>query len=219
MVYCNTANKIWLRISNQECCRQRTCTSTEILWVPLPSQKRCDVSYYWDWNYCQSTSSHDRTFFGGPDYDKIISTIPPSYWGFIKSWDSVAKSDRTMNSLTFFLLKEDSLAKKWNRGKMDHQNAAFFTRNWPSEKRTDSREPLGRGRDKSGRVWWKCDHFGRRQHHKRVCTYHRCNRPEHTIEVCKRLFLHISNMHIEMHTWMVCRFRCNWTHDWPTLIL
>ncbi|EFX64127.1 hypothetical protein DAPPUDRAFT_266998 [Daphnia pulex] len=56
---------------------------------------------------------------------KIISSIPSRYRGFMSARDSVPISDQTINSLTSRLLKEDSLAKKWKREKMDHQDAAF----------------------------------------------------------------------------------------------
>ncbi|XP_045034653.1 uncharacterized protein LOC116930531 [Daphnia magna] len=116
---------------------------------------------------------------------KIINTLPPSFRGFMSAWDSVPIPDRTINSLTSRLLKEECLMKQWNRGKMYHQDAAFFSKNFPPSRWPDSYTPCGRVRGKKGRGSWRNDHPSRRQPY-RTCTYHRCGRPKHTIDVCRQ---------------------------------
>lgn len=62
---------------------------------------------------------------------KIICTLPPSYRSFVTAWDSVSFAHRTMALLPSRLLKEEERAKRWNTGKTDSQDAAFFARKYP----------------------------------------------------------------------------------------
>lgn len=43
---------------------------------------------------------------------KILWTLPPSYRGFISSWDSTPAAERTLQNLTSRLLKEEEMDKK-----------------------------------------------------------------------------------------------------------
>ena len=117
---------------------------------------------------------------------KIISTLPPSFRGFMSAWDSVPVADRNINSLTSRLLKEECLTKQWNRGKLDQQDAALFSQNFPPSLWSDSKAPRGRGRGKSGQGPRRNDHSNRRSRPYRICTYQPCGLPGHTIEVCRQ---------------------------------
>ena len=112
---------------------------------------------------------------------KIICTLPPSYRSFVTAWDSVPFADRTMALLTSRLLKEEEMAKRWNTGTPDSQDAAFFAHQNPSYSPAFKSNSRGR------------DHFRRggrssssRQQPYRFCKYRRCNIAGHTIEVCRK---------------------------------
>jgi hypothetical protein len=53
------------------------------------------------------------------------------------------------------LMKEECLTKQWNRGKIDQQDATFFTQNFPPSRRPDSQAPRGLGRGNNGRYHGK----------------------------------------------------------------
>jgi hypothetical protein len=50
---------------------------------------------------------------------KIICTLPPSYRSFTTAWDSVPANEKTIALLTSRLLKEETMAKRFNRGQQD----------------------------------------------------------------------------------------------------
>jgi hypothetical protein len=51
---------------------------------------------------------------------KIICTLPPSYRSFTTAWDSVPANEKTnIPLLTSRLLKEETMAKRFNRGEQD----------------------------------------------------------------------------------------------------
>jgi hypothetical protein len=119
---------------------------------------------------------------------KIICTLPPSYRGFMSAWDSVPVKDRTIDTLTSRLLKEESMTRQWSRGKLDSQDAAFFAHNFPSfgNNSRQTTTPRGRGRGRFGRGASRGDQASKRQHPYKFCTYIKCNIPGHTIEVCRK---------------------------------
>lgn len=111
---------------------------------------------------------------------KIICTLPPSYRSFVTAWDSVPFADRTMALLTSRLLKEEEMAKRWNTGKPDSQDAAFFAHQNPSYSQASNFNSCGRDRFRRG------GRSNYRQQPYRFCKYRRCNIAGHTIEVCRK---------------------------------
>lgn len=119
---------------------------------------------------------------------KIICTLPPSYRSFVTAWDSVPFADRTMALLTSRLLKEEEMAKRWNAGQPDPQDAAFFAHQHPSYAQdfSSSSTSSSRGCDRANRGTRRGGHFNNRQQPYRFCKYFRCNIAGHTIEVCRK---------------------------------
>lgn len=116
---------------------------------------------------------------------KIICTLPPSYRSFITAWDSVPFEQRTMAILTFRLLKEEPMAKRWSTGQPDSQDAAYFAHHYPTYGNTTNNKPSSapRGRDRGPR---RGGDLNNRQCPYKFCSYHRCKIPGHTIEVCRK---------------------------------
>jgi hypothetical protein len=123
-----------------------------------------------------------------PLMTNIICTLPPSYYGFMSAWDSVPVKDRTIDTLTSRLLKEESMTRQWSRGNPDSQDAAIFSHNFPSfgYNTRQTPTPRGRGRGRFGRGSSRGDQASKRQHPYKFCTYIKCNIPCHTIEVCRK---------------------------------
>ena len=120
---------------------------------------------------------------------KIICTLPPSYRSFTTSWDSVPAADKTLALLTSRLLKEEAMARRWNRGQQHADDAAFFAYNFPTQiqqppptERPPHTQQRGRGgRGRGGR------RGGSRNRPYFQCTY--CHKAWHTIDACrKRVF-------------------------------
>ena len=57
---------------------------------------------------------------------KILCTLPPNYRAFTTAWDSGPPEEKMIALLTSRLLKEETMAKQWTRGKRDEEDAAFF---------------------------------------------------------------------------------------------
>lgn len=109
---------------------------------------------------------------------KIICTLPPSYRSFTTAWDSVPAKEKTFALLTSRLLKEETMAKRFNRGQQDSLDAAFFASNHsqgPSEFRSSIRGRGGRGIKRGG---------SSRHHPYQKCGY--CDKPNHKQEVCRK---------------------------------
>jgi hypothetical protein len=109
---------------------------------------------------------------------KIICTLPPSYRSFTTAWDSVPANEKTIALLTSRLLKEETMAKRFNRGQQDLHDAAFFPTNSslaPSESRLSTRGRGGRGIKRGG---------SSRHHPYPKCSY--CDKPNHKQEVCRQ---------------------------------
>ena len=105
---------------------------------------------------------------------KIICTLPPSYRSFTTAWDSVPASEKTIALLTSRLLKEEAMAKRWNNGNQDLDDAAFFAQNYSHHSASGFQPTRGRGRGR-GYV-----------HHSRpyiFCEY--CKKAGHLIEKCR----------------------------------
>jgi hypothetical protein len=69
---------------------------------------------------------------------KVICTLPPSYRSFTTAWDSVPAAEKTIALLTSRLLKEETMTKRWSKGKLDANDTAFFAHNFPSHSRPNS---------------------------------------------------------------------------------
>lgn len=109
---------------------------------------------------------------------KIICTLPPSYRSFTTAWDSVPAKEKTFALLTSRLLKEETMAKRFNRGQQDSLDATFFASNHsqgPSEFRSSIRGRGGRGIKRGG---------SSRHHPYQKCGY--CDKPNHKQEVCRK---------------------------------
>lgn len=113
---------------------------------------------------------------------KIICTLPPSYRSFTITWDSVPASERTIGLLTSRLLKEETMARRWNGGRLDAADTAFFANNSyslkpnpypPSSLSTNYR---GRGLGPRGQK------RGQNRRSKPYVVCSACNRPGHRWE-------------------------------------
>jgi hypothetical protein len=72
------------------------------------------------------------------------------------------------------------MAKRWNTGKPDAQDAAFLTHKNPSYPKTFNLNSRGRDRSRCG------GRSNYRQQPYRFCKYRRCNIDGHTIEDCRK---------------------------------
>lgn len=135
LVNCNTAHEMWLRISAQHL--QNAADNQHALehrFFEYRFQPEPDVmSHITE----IETIANQLRDINAPVTEsqlmtKIICTLPPSYRGFMSAWDSVPVAERTIDSLTSCLLKEESMTKQWSKGKLDSQDAAFFAHNFPS---------------------------------------------------------------------------------------
>jgi hypothetical protein len=61
--------------------------------------------------------------------NKIICTLPPSFRNFLSVWDSLQEDEKTVSLLTTRLLKEERTNKRFNNGKSDPADEAFFSPN------------------------------------------------------------------------------------------
>ncbi len=59
--------------------------------------------------------------------NKIICTLPPSFRNFLSVWDSLHKDEKTVSLLTTRILKEERTNKRYNNGRSDPADEAFFS--------------------------------------------------------------------------------------------
>jgi len=135
LINCNNANEMWVRLTAQylrNAVENRYVLQTRFF----------EYRYKPDQDIMShiteiETMATQLTDIGAPVdaisiMTKIICTLPPSYRSFVTAWDSVPFADRTMALLTSRLLKEEEMAKRWNTGQPDPQDAAFFAHQYPS---------------------------------------------------------------------------------------
>ena len=181
LVNCTNANQMWVRLSAQHL--QNAGENQHILqqrFFEYQIQPDHDIMSHITEIETMAIQLND---VGAPVTDlqimtKIICTLPPSYRSFTTAWDSVPANEKTIALLTSRLLKEETMAKRFNRGQQDSLDAAFFATNHPStfhESRPSTRAQEGRGikRGESSR-----------DHPYPNCGY--CQKPNHEQVVCRQ---------------------------------
>ena len=58
---------------------------------------------------------------------KILVSLPPSFKSFVSAWDSTPRDQKPLSALTKRLVKEQKSNLRYNNGKMDPADTAFFS--------------------------------------------------------------------------------------------
>lgn len=184
LVNCNSAHEMWLRLSTQHL--RNAAENQHVL-----QQRFYEYQFQPDHDMLShiteiETMAAQLNDVGAPItpvqlITKIICTLPPSYRSFTTAWDSVPANEKTIALLTSRLLKEEAMAKRWNNGNPDVNDAAFFAQNY-SHHASGFHSTRGRGRGRGS------------GHHSRpyfFCEY--CKKAGHTAEKCRTRLRHHGN--------------------------
>lgn len=101
---------------------------------------------------------------------KITCTLPPSFRHFVSAWDNVAEADKTLDTLTARLLKEETLNERYGEEEGTKRDAAFFARNSGAKSSNPPRDGVP-GPSRKGK------------RERPYCNY--CKKFWHTIDVCR----------------------------------
>ncbi|XP_046462670.1 uncharacterized protein LOC124208838 [Daphnia pulex] len=180
LVNCTNAREMWIRLSAQHL--QNAGENQHILqqrFFEYQLQPDHDIMSHITEIETMAIQLHD---VGAPVtplqiMTKIICTLPPSYRSFTTAWDSVPANQKTIALLTSRLLKEETMATRFNGGQQDSIDAAFFaTQRSPA---SPEFRPSTRGR--GGREVKQGE--SSKHHPYPKCEY--CDKPNHKEEVCR----------------------------------
>jgi len=163
LINCRTANDMWTRLSAQHL--RNAVENQHVL-----QQKFFEYQYQPEHDIMAHITEVETMASMLSDVDapvsdlqimtKIICTLPPSYRSFTTACDSVPAAERTIALLTSRLLKEETMAKRWTRGKQDTNDAAFFAQNFPMTTSHGARGGQANG-SRGGRINRGVRNFGR----------------------------------------------------------
>lgn len=154
LINCNTAYQMWTRLSTQHL--RDAVENQHVL-----QQRFFEYNFQPDNDIMShiteiETMASQLNDVGAPvtyiqTMRKIIFTLSPSHRSFTTAWDSVPAADKTISLLTFRLLKEETMVKRWSKCQPDATDAAFFASNFPSRSSYNStaHSSCGRGRGRA----------------------------------------------------------------------
>jgi hypothetical protein len=116
--------------------------------------------------------------------NKIICMLPPSFRNFLSVWDSL--QEKTVSLLTTRLLKEERTNKRFNNGKSDPADEAFFSPNsQPNAYRQRPQNYRGSQRGNRGHRGSRGGWRGPPDAKRRRMECHYCHEEGHFIATCR----------------------------------
>lgn len=118
--------------------------------------------------------------------NKIICTLPPSFRNFLSVWDSLREDEKTVSLLTTRLLKEERTNKRFNNGRSDPADEAFFSLNTQSRSyRQRPQYHRGNHRGHRGHRGFRGGWRGPPDAKRRRLECHYCNEEGNFIATCR----------------------------------